>query len=230
MSFSLTSRHERRSFSALLLALVVVLLAACGSSSASSKTITLHGAAIAPPPAKPNVTLTDTSGQPFNLVQQTQGYLTLVYFGYTHCPDVCPAQMAHFGAALKSLPASEQKQVKLVFITTDPTRDTPSVIRAWLDNFGSNIIGLTGTQQQIDQAQQLAGVGTAQQESDGNGGYGVNHAAFVLAYTKDNLAHVVYPDGVPTDGIKADLAELVKKDVAAVPSAPPAPARATATP
>ena len=229
MTLPLPHRSPRRLPLAVVAGAVLLLLAACGSS-ASSKTITLHGAAIAPPPAKPDVTLTDTSGQPFNLVQQTQGYLTLVYFGYTHCPDVCPAQMAHFGAALKSLPANEQKQVKLVFITTDPARDTPSVIRAWLDNFGTNIIGLTGTQQQIDKAQQLAGVGTAQQESDGNGGYGVDHAAFVLAYTKDNRAHVVYPDGVPTDGIKADLAELVKKDVAAVPTSPPVRATATATP
>jgi protein SCO1/2 len=228
MTFARSAFPARR-WLGLAAAFAALLLAACGSS-ASSKTITLHGAAIAPPPAKPNVTLTDTSGQPFNLVQQTQGYLTLVYFGYTHCPDVCPAQMAHFGAALKALPANEQKQVKLVFITTDPARDTPSVIRTWLDNFGTNIIGLTGSQQQIDQAQQLAGVGTAAQESDGNGGYGVNHAAFVLAYTKDNLAHEVYPDGVPTDGIKADLAELVQKDVAAVPPAPSAPARPSATP
>jgi protein SCO1 len=216
MSVAFSQRALRRSV-ALCLGIVVLLALAACSSGSSAKSITLHGALISPPPPKPNVTLTDTSGQPYDLAQQTQGFLTFVYFGYTHCPDVCPAQMARFGTAVKSLPADLQKNIKVVFVTTDPDRDTPPVIRQWLDHFSTSFVGLTGSQQQIDQAEAAAGIPTASKEDDGAGGYGVNHAAFVLAYTKDNRAHIVYPDGVPLDGLKSDLTQLVKKDVNAVP-------------
>lgn len=216
MSFATALQAWRRPAALGAAVLVAFVLAACGSSS-SAKSFTLHGALISPPPPKPNVTLTDTSGQPYDLAQQTQGFLTLVYFGYTHCPDVCPAQMARFGTAVKNLPADVQKGIKVVFVTTDPARDTPPVIRQWLDHFSSSFIGLTGTDQQVAQAEAAAGIPAASQEADGTGGYGVNHAAFVLAYTKDNRAHIVYPDGVALDGLKSDLTQLVKKDVAAVP-------------
>jgi protein SCO1/2 len=225
------ARQTQRWLTAVLIvAAIVVFAAACGSSKAStsapegapaSGSVSLHGAFPTAPVPKPNLTLTDTSGQPFNLVQQTQGKVTLVYFGYTHCPDVCPATMAELGTIMKQLPKDIAQQIAVVFITTDPARDTPQVLREWLDHFSPSFIGLTGTEAQIAQAQQAVGLPPAQKEADGNGGYGVNHAAFVLAYTRDNLAHVVYPEGVTINDYKADLIQLVRKDAGALPPSAP---------
>jgi protein SCO1/2 len=96
---------------------------------------------VAPGLPKPNFTLTDTNGNPYDLDGQTQGYLTALYFGYTNCPDVCPTHMANIAAALRQLPASVTSHIKVLFVTTDPARDTPAVLRAWLNNFDPTFIG-----------------------------------------------------------------------------------------
>ena len=159
---------------------------------------------------KPNFTLTDTEGQPFNLQTQTAGYVTLLYFGYTHCPDICPTQMANIALGLKHESASVRSHIKMVFVTTDPHRDTPQVLRQWLDNFDPSFIGLTGTDQQITAAEASVGMPPAEVEPLGNGNYSVDHAAWVLAFTLDNQAHAIYPSGFDTAAVWAhDLSRLV---------------------
>src|SRR5215472_2063736 len=88
-----------------------------------------RGGLVTPPLPKPRFVLTDTSGARFDFWQNTQGYLTLLFFGYTYCPDQCPMHMANLATALKKLPAGTVEQVKLVFVTTDPERDTAVVQR-----------------------------------------------------------------------------------------------------
>src|SRR5262249_43299152 len=104
-----------------------------------------RGGVITPPLAKPRFVLTDTSGAPFDFWERTQGFVTLLFFGYTYCRDQCPLHMANIGSALKTLPSGFADKVKLVFVTTDPARDTPAVLRHWLDRFDRRFIGLTGT-------------------------------------------------------------------------------------
>src|SRR5215471_8261677 len=120
-----------------------------------------RGGLVTPPLPKPAFTLTDTSGAPFDLRQRTQGYVTLLFFGYTYCPDQCPMHMAALGAALKRMPAAVADQVKLVFVTTDPARDTPAVLRRWLDFFDRRSAGLTGSEAAIEGVQRAAGVPVA---------------------------------------------------------------------
>ena len=108
--------------------------------------------------AKPTVSLEDTAGDPYNIASATSGELTLVYFGYTHCPDLCPLNMETAATALQRLPRSERSHVKVVFVTTDPNRDTPSVIRIWLDHFDPTFIGLTGSIAQIQQTEAATGI------------------------------------------------------------------------
>ena len=120
--------------------------------------------------------------------------------------------MAAIAASLKRLLPEVRNQVKVVFVTADPARDTPSVLRAWLDNFDRQFIGLTGNAATIEAAQRAAQVPAASKIVLANKGYQIGHAAFVLAYTKDNLAHVIYPGGVmPTDWAH-DLRLLVKEE------------------
>jgi len=174
-------------------------------------TATYRGGLITPPLAKPKFVLTDTSGAPFDFWQRTQGSVTLLFFGYTYCPDQCPMHMANLGAALKKMPAGISDQVKLVFVTTDPARDTPVELRRWLDNFDKHFIGLTGSEAALEAVQRAAGVPPAQKTELRNGNYSVAHANFVVAYTKDNLAHVIYPGGVSKDDWIHDLPLLIKE-------------------
>jgi protein SCO1 len=170
-----------------------------------------RGGLVTPPLPKPKFILTDTSGAPFDFREKTSGYVTLLFFGYTQCPDQCPMHMANLGSALKKLPSGVADQVKLVFVTTDPARDTPVALRRWLDYFDQRFIGLTGTEAAIEAVQRGAGVPPATKTASLNGGYGISHANFVIAYTRDNLAHVIYPGGVSKDDWVHDLPLLVKE-------------------
>src|SRR3984893_15782437 len=87
-----------------------------------------RGGLVAPPLPKPRFVLTDTSGAPFDFWKRTQGSVTLLFFGYTYCPDQCPMHMANIGEALKKLPTGIADQIRLVFVTTDPARDLPAVL------------------------------------------------------------------------------------------------------
>jgi protein SCO1 len=168
-----------------------------------------RGGLVTPPLPKPGFVLTDTSGAPFDFKQRTEGYVTLLFFGYTNCPDQCPMHMANLGAALKKVPAGIADQIKLVFVTTDPARDSPAVMRRWLDLFDRRSIGLTGTEQVIAAVERATGIPVATKTGPANGNYGVAHANFVLAYSKDNLAHVIYPGGVSKDDWVHDLPLLI---------------------
>lgn len=183
-----------------------------GSAGATLGKADYHGGLVSPPLPKPKFTLTDTSGTGFDFHAQTQGYVTLLFFGYTHCPDMCPMQMYMIADALRKLPPAMSGQFKVVFVTTDPARDTSQVLRLYLDRFNKNFIGLTGSQEAIAAAQLAASLPSAKKGTvrpDGN--YEVGHSAFVLAYTKDNLAHVIYPVGLKTEDWVHDLPLLISE-------------------
>jgi len=170
-----------------------------------------RGGLITPPLPKPRFVLTDTSGARFNFWDRTNGSITLLFFGYTYCPDECPMHMANLGAALKKLPPDIASQVRLVFVTTDPVRDKPAELRRWLNNFDKRFVGLRGSPAALEAAQKAAGVPLAQRVDPGDGNYSVTHANFVVAYTKDNLGHVIYPGGVSKEDWVHDLPLLVKE-------------------
>jgi protein SCO1/2 len=170
-----------------------------------------RGGIVTPALPKPRFNLTDTSGAGFDFRQRTEGYVTLLFFGYTNCPDQCPMHMANLGAALKKVPAPIADQIKLVFVTTDPARDSPPLLRRWLDLFDRRFIGLTGTERAVETVERAAGVPVATKTGPANGNYGVAHANFVLAYSKDNLAHVIYPGGVSKEDWVHDLPLLIKE-------------------
>lgn len=173
-----------------------------------------HGTLQDPAQPRPDFTLTDTEGQPYDFAAETQGELTLLFFGYTNCPDICPAHMAIIASALE-MPGMPEANV--VFVTTDPDRDTPEAMRSWLDGFDADFVGLTGTIDEIAAAESAAFVpGSVRATDPGAGGadgeggdYEVGHAAKVIAYSPDDLAHVVYPFGTRAEDWAADLPRLL---------------------
>jgi protein SCO1/2 len=176
----------------------------------------LHGVLLTPARAKPGFVLTDTQGRPFDFVAQTRGAATLLYFGYTNCPDVCPAQLANIGAALRRLPAADQQRVRVVFVTTDPARDTPARLRSWLDNFDRRFIGLSGSADSVNAIQARLGLPPATMEmmdpraSGPRAAYGMGHAAQVLAFTPDDSLRAEYPSGFNVDDWVNDLPKLAR--------------------
>ena len=149
----------------------------------------LRGATLDQPYSMPATTLTDTGGNPFNLVTSTKKPVTLVFFGYTNCPDVCPTTMADIHNALLKVPAAVQQRTYVVFVSTDVKRDTGPVLTQWLHNFDGGVaatfVGLRGTQAQIDAAQAAAHILVAE---DG----GQTHSTQVLLYGPDDYARVSY--------------------------------------
>jgi protein SCO1/2 len=170
-----------------------------------------RGGLVTPPLPKPKFTLTDTSGAPFDFWEKTKGTVTLLFFGYTNCPDECPLHMANIEMGLEKIPTALREQVRFVFVTTDPARDTPKVLRAWLDHFDKRFIGLTGSEAAVEATQRATGVPVAKKAPRAGSDYAVSHANFVLAYTKDNLAHVIYPGGVTQQDWAHDLPQLVNE-------------------
>ena len=174
----------------------------------------MHGLELLPPRPKPEFTLTDTDGKPFDFKRDTRGYATLLFFGYTHCPDVCPVHMANIAAVLHNLPPTVSQKVKMVFVTTDPERDTPKVLRAFLDKFDPGFIGLTGSPDEILAAQAAAKIPAATKEVPDTGGkpgeYFIGHAAFVFAYTPDGMGRFLYPFGIRQNDWAHDLPRLAE--------------------
>jgi protein SCO1/2 len=150
---------------------------------------TYQGVGLTPPQPRPQFTLTDTSGKSFKFATDTAGKPTLLFFGYTNCPDVCPTTLADIANALKSVPTDVRTATQVVFVTTDVKRDTGPVVAAYLRKFDvelpTKFIGLHGSQSQIDAAQVAAHVTLAE---DG----GQTHSAEVLLYGSDDYARVSF--------------------------------------
>jgi protein SCO1 len=189
----------------------VVLMLACVAPVDRANADSFRGGIVTPPLAKPRFVLTDTSGARFDFWDRTRGSVTLLFFGYTNCPDQCPMHLANIGQALKKLPADLADRVKLVFVTTDPARDTAVALRRWLDHFDRHFVGLTGTDAELAAVQKAAGVPAAYRSDPRATSYAVAHANFVVAYTTDDRAHVIYPGGISADDWVHDLPLLIKE-------------------
>jgi protein SCO1 len=131
----------------------------------------------------PDVTLTATNGAPFNLVHDTVYKVTLVFFGYTNCPDVCPLVMMDLTSTYLHLPASLRDKTQVLFITTDPARDNTATLRHYLDRYDSDFVGLTGHLKDIVAAGNAMGVAIEGRRRLPSGGYDVGHGAQVVGFS-----------------------------------------------
>ncbi len=128
-------------------------------------------------------TLTDGDGH-----RRTQasfdGLWRLVYFGYTHCPDVCPTTLSNLAAAIGKLPPAAQARLRVLFVTVDPARDTPAVIGAYAHAFGPEFIGLTGTAAELDRMASLYHVYARRHDLPG-GDYAMDHSSIIYVMAPD---------------------------------------------
>ena len=152
-------------------------------------------------------------GGPFSLTDQNQmlrtekdfgGKYTLVFFGYTYCPDVCPATLAIMGAALDKMGSRGDRIVPL-FITVDPKRDTPDKIKSYLSSFGSRFVGLTGTPDQIATVAKEYRVYYREQPAEDGGAYTVDHSGVVYLMDPNGKFIANYSLDTSPDMLAADL-------------------------
>jgi protein SCO1/2 len=161
----------------------------------------LHGAVISPPLAAAEIHLVDASGRRFRL-SGLHGEPSLIYFGYTNCPDECPLTMAHMKLAVDML-GKDAAKVRVIMISTDAVRDTPEALREFLAKFDSAFIGLTGTAAELGKVWKDYGVTVE------NGGE--THSNFVSVIDADAyFTETFLPDSPPAD-VAADLFFLLRR-------------------
>ena len=168
------------------------------------------GSSLPEPYSMPDMSLTDTSGRPYNLVTTPSKPVTLLFFGYTHCPDVCITVLSDVALAMKRLAPADRDQIQFIFVTTDPARDTERAIRRYLDRFDPSFVGLTGPLPTIKRAATQVGVDIEGVEKLPSGGYEVGHSAQVIGFSRDSGV-VLWTPGTPIAALKHDFALLVER-------------------
>jgi len=214
------------------LALATALLAtACSSGgdvAVQRPVTTVHGTLVTGTSMdRPSTALRDTEGKPFRLDERPADEVTVLFFGYTHCPDVCPQTMANLAGARARLPEDLRARLQVVFVTEDPRRDTPRALRRWLDGLDPDFIGLRGGNRAT--AAMLAALGSPETDvverpeepikhpssGDGHhhehGEYGVEHTGIVYAFAPEGRS-VVYTGGTSQAEYAEDFAALLDPD------------------
>ncbi|MGA5360986.1 SCO family protein [Streptomyces purpurascens] len=205
---------------AALLAAASLTLTACGSGGDSDKPVavvseeagTEKAATVLDKPfEKPDLVLTDTQGKKYDLRKETEGKPTLIYFGYTHCPDVCPSTMSNIAVAKKQLPKAEQDDLRVVFVTTDPDRDNPAELGKWLKGIDPQFIGLTGDFATIQAGARTLGISLDAPRKDKSGKIISEHGTQVIAFSpKTDGGYVLYGEDATVDDYTKDLPKIVK--------------------
>jgi len=206
-------------------AAAVAFLAACASPDSSrpaiisgtSPTGPYRGAELDPARSYslPDVSLIDTSGGAYNLRTGTAAAavsepVTVLFFGYSNCPDVCTGILADIATARNRMAADLKSKVRVVVITTDPARDTPSVLKAYLDRIDPNFVGLTGEVATIVSIAESVGVSIEDAQKLPSGGYEVTHGTQVIGFGKDQRAAVVWMYPTPVGDLRVDFETLAK--------------------
>ncbi|MEU3691951.1 SCO family protein [Streptomyces narbonensis] len=163
------------------------------------------------PFTKPSLVLTDTKGQKYDLRERTKGKPTLIYFGYTHCPDVCPMTMSNIALAKRELPKADQDKLQVVFVTTDPERDTSAELAKWLPAAGDpTFTGLTGDFSAIQAGARSIGIGIDPPKKEGDKVISM-HGAQVIAFSPTtDQGYVLYGEDTTVEEYAKDLPKLIK--------------------
>lgn len=183
---------------------VVLTLCACGQSQSAKPwgltNITGHMPDL-------EFTLTDDTGR--EVTQKAYlGKLTLLYFGYTHCPDVCPTTLAELRSAILKL-GPEADQVRVLFVSVDPARDTPPVLKSYVNAFGPWFVGLTGSQAELQALTKRYRVAYRLGKRDAQGDYTVYHSSAVFIFDKQGKVRLLAGSNANAAVIATDLKRLL---------------------
>lgn len=201
----------RRPIGALVLGLALVL-SGCGGSDSTPTVQTggeWSGTYLSEPWQPSPIVLKDTEGTEVPLDDE-EAPLRLVFFGYTKCPDVCQVVMSTIASAVNRLEPEDRSQVEVVFVTTDPARDEPAVLREYLDRFDTSFTGLRGPLEQVIEVAEPLAIHVEQGQRLPSGGYEVDHTAAVVGI-RDGEARMVWTQGVTPPDLAQDVEKLLKE-------------------
>jgi protein SCO1/2 len=163
------------------------------------------GTVLSNPGPAPSFTLTADTGERIG-VDAYEGKVVLMYFGYTYCPDVCPASLAELADAIDDL-GDASDEVQVVMVSVDPERDTPALLGEYLDHFNASFVGMTGTAEEIASVADLYGVFYEAHEGTAATGYLVDHLASVMVIDKKGRMVEIVGFGTKGEAIAADVRE-----------------------
>lgn len=168
------------------------------------------GTLFQPPPPAVGFTLTGEGGEPVSL-SDFRGEVVALYFGYTHCPDVCPLTLGTYKAALDRLPAEVSEQVNVIMISVDPERDTPEVLGRYMNLFNERFMGVTGSLEEIDALLAAWDIQITRGTPDDIGAYEVDHPAASWIVDQEGRLRVKVAHMTGTDALAADLKSIVEE-------------------
>ncbi len=169
---------------------------------------TFRGARINPPTPAADFSLQDASGNTFQLSEQ-RGKVVLLFFGYTNCPDACPATMSVFKQVYTRL-GSNAKNVDFVFITVDPRRDKPEVASQYAHSFNPAFIGLSGTEQDLTPIWKAYGVSRSVPANPSGSSYEVQHSTYVYVIDREGNWQELFSLGASAEDIYQDVSYLIR--------------------
>ncbi|SDE22003.1 SCO family protein [Auraticoccus monumenti] len=159
----------------------------------------------------PDVTLSDTSGGHFDVQTSPSRPVTVMFFGYTHCPESCTAVLDTLHSALDSLPDHLAGKVQVVVVSVDPDRDSPEALRTWLDRWDGSWIGLRGGLDEVRDLAGAVGVEVGGRRALPDGGYQVAHGAQLVGVDRDDTARLVWVEGTGVADLGRDLETFIKE-------------------
>lgn len=140
--------------------------------------------------------------------QDYRGKIVLLYFGYTHCPDVCPTTMQLMSNVVQQL-GPQANDVRILFVSVDPKRDTDAILKAYTQAFSPYAVGLTGTMKQIEAITRRYRVAFSYGKPDAQGNYVVDHSAGVYIFDRDGRIRLLASDSNPPSAWVHDLKQLI---------------------
>ncbi|MGE3342848.1 MAG: SCO family protein [Vicinamibacterales bacterium] len=177
------------------------------SLSAALVTLAVACQTAAPLPPPQDFTLTDHHAQPFTL-SSLRGHVVLIFFGYSHCPDVCPTTLSKLSSVSRRLGA-DRSVMKVVYVSVDPARDTPEVLAADLGFFDLDAVGVTGTKADVDRVvEQFGAKYDIVQTPESAGQYVVNHSTTLYAVDPEGRIRTQFPYEATVDEIVAGVRAL----------------------
>lgn len=166
-----------------------------------------HGTVLQSPQPAPDFTLQGATGNVS--LSDFRGKMVILYFGYTYCPDVCPASMSAVAGAMEII-GKKAERVQVIMVSVDPDRDTPAEIDAYAKHFNPNFVGVTGSAEEIAQVATLYGIYYAKEEGSAASGYLVEHTATLMVIDERGALKLLLPFGVTAEEIAADLNYMLR--------------------
>ncbi len=181
---------------------------AVAAATTGCKPASFHGTAYDPPEHAPGVVLQEASGARFSLADQ-KGKVVLLFFGYTHCPDICPTTLSDW-KRVKTQLGRDTTRVRFVFISVDPSRDDPATVGQYVSQFDPGFIGATADSATIANIEHAFHVTSTREASGSANGYAVAHASQTFVVDKFGDLRLVYSFGMPIADVVSDIRLLLK--------------------